>query len=88
MQMDDHVKKLIAIGASIGANCQTCLEYHIGKALESGIDKSEITAAVEIAKSVRRGAAITMDKLALCLLNDEASRASCGSGESNCCCSE
>ncbi len=29
---DTNIKELIAIGASVSANCQTCVKYHIGKA--------------------------------------------------------
>lgn len=85
--MDDRTKKLIAVGASIGANCHPCLEYHVGKALESGIDKGEIMEAIDVAKAVRGGATASMDKLALKLLSNKLSPQSCESRESNCCCS-
>ena len=70
MHMNDHIKQLIAVGASVGANCHTCLEYTVGKALEAGIDRDEIMEAVNIAKGVRQGAASSMDKLALKLIRD------------------
>jgi AhpD family alkylhydroperoxidase len=85
--MEDKMKRLIAVGASVGANCHPCLEYHIGKALEYGISKSEIMAAVEVAKAVRGGAAASMDTLALKLLDDESPRPPCEGRESSCCCS-
>jgi len=85
--MDERTKKLIAVGASVGANCHPCLEYHIGKARELGIECSEIAEAVEAAKAVRGGAAASMDKLALALLNNETHRPSGESRESSCCCS-
>ena len=84
--MDDHTKIIIAVGASVGANCHPCLEYHVGKALEASIDRSEIMEVVEIAKAVRRGAAVSMDKLALNILNDEPFQASCATGQENSCC--
>jgi AhpD family alkylhydroperoxidase len=84
--MDEKVKKLIAVGASVGANCHPCLEYHVEKALEFGIEKIEIMAAVNIGKKVRGGATASMDKLAISLLNEETSRQSCGERESSCCC--
>ncbi|MEI7639597.1 MAG: carboxymuconolactone decarboxylase family protein [Syntrophus sp. (in: bacteria)] len=85
--MDDRTKKLLAVGASVGANCHPCLEYHVGKALESGIDRSEIMAAVEVAKGVRRGATASMDKLALNLLGNDLPQQACDSREASCCCS-
>jgi len=68
--MDDKTKKLIAVGASVGANCHPCLEHHVGEALEAGIDRDELMEAVEVAKAVRKGAASSMDKLALHLVRD------------------
>ena len=62
--MDDRTKKLVAIGASVGANCHPCLEYHLGKALEMGIAEAEIAEAVDAAKAVRKGAAASLDVLA------------------------
>lgn len=84
--MDERTKKLIAVGASVGANCHPCLEYHIGKARESGIECREIREAVETARAVRGGAAASMDKLALKLLGDGAPGGSAESRESSCCC--
>jgi AhpD family alkylhydroperoxidase len=83
--MDDRVKKLIAVGASLGANCHACLEYHVGKALELGIDPDEIREAVDVAKAVRQGAASNMDKLALSLIRDRVPLASLKTGECGCC---
>lgn len=85
--MDERINKLIAIGACVGANCHPCLEYHTGKALESGISRTEISEAIETAKAVRKGAAASMDKLAANLLNDGSPRQACESRESSCCCS-
>jgi AhpD family alkylhydroperoxidase len=87
MSMDEGTKKLIAVGASVGANCHPCLEYHIARALELGIDRREIRAAVELAKAVRGGATASMDKLALSLLGSDPPKQSCHSQAAACCCS-
>ncbi len=84
--MDERTKRLIAVGASIGANCHPCVEYHITKALGQGIGESEIREAVDEAKAVRRGAAASMDKLVLKLMNKEAPGEECGAQQSSCCC--
>lgn len=60
--MDNRVKELIAIGASITANCQPCLEYHVAKARENGAEEAEIKAAIAVGKTVRKGAAGKMDQ--------------------------
>jgi AhpD family alkylhydroperoxidase len=86
MNMDDRMKILLAVSASVGANCHPCLEYHIGRALESGIDRGVIMEAVEVAKAVRRGATSSMDKLALKLLGSDPSSQACDSRETSCCC--
>lgn len=85
--MDNRTKKLIAVGASVRANCHPCLEYHVGKALKSGIDRSEIMETVEVAKGVRKGATASMDKLALNLLSNDLPQRACNSREASCCCS-
>lgn len=84
--MDDQTRKLIAVGASVGANCHPCLEYHVGKALESGIDENEIMEAVNVAKAVRGGANASMDKLALKLTGNKPSQPSREGCGPSCCC--
>jgi AhpD family alkylhydroperoxidase len=61
--IDIKVKELIAIGASVSANCQPCVKYHVGKAREMKIDKTEIQQAVEVGQMVRKGAAGQTDEL-------------------------
>ena len=62
MKLDDRIIRLIAVGASISANCQSCLETNVSKALENGADEQEIAEAVAVGKMVRNGAASKMDK--------------------------
>jgi AhpD family alkylhydroperoxidase len=64
MKLDDRTVRLIAVGASITANCQPCLEVNFTKALENGADPQEIADAIEVGKMVRAGAATKMDKFA------------------------
>ena len=85
-EMDERMKRLIAVAASVGANCHPCLEYHIAKALEIGIEKDELMAALEQAKTVRKGAAASMDALALKLLDKQAA-SGCGTPKPSCGCS-
>ena len=67
MKLDKRIGELIAVGASITANCQPCLQYHVKKASESGADEQEIADAVEIGRMVRKGASSKMDKFAASL---------------------
>ncbi len=86
--MDSRTKELIAVGASIAANCQPCLQYHVGKARENGADDEEIRMAIAVGKTVRQGAALKMDRFAT-TVSDEcggsgAPSGSCsGSADSN-----
>ena len=61
MEMNDKIRELIAIGASITANCQPCLQSHVEKALSCGAGHQEVTAAIEIGHRVRKGAAARME---------------------------
>lgn len=63
MELDERITELVAIGAAVTANCLSCLEYHVGKATEHGVDAEEIAHAIEVGKMVRKGAAGKMDTL-------------------------
>jgi len=81
--MDDKIKELIAIGASITANCQPCIKYHVSKARENGASEQEIKDAIATGKMVRKGATSMMDELIPTVLVDtnakvEAPDAACG----------
>lgn len=67
MKLDNRIKELIAVGASITANCQPCLQYHSSEAQKSGADEQEVMEAIEMGKMVRRGAASKMEKFAASL---------------------
>ncbi len=63
MTLDDRIKELIAVGASVTANCyKPCLEYHVAKARETGASEEEIAEAVNVAKEVRRISSGSFDK--------------------------
>ena len=64
MEWNSRIKELVAVGASITANCQSCLQYHTDKALEFGASPGEIAAAIETGKLVRKGAHAEMDAFA------------------------
>ncbi len=64
MKLDARITELIAIGSSVTANCQPCLQYHVDKARESGASDPDIAQAIAVAKMVRKGAAAKMDNFA------------------------
>ena len=61
---DNRTRELIALGASVAANCQSCVEYHGRKAAEYGVDPGEVAQAIEIGRAVRKGAAANIDHVA------------------------
>jgi AhpD family alkylhydroperoxidase len=60
--MDEKLKEMIAIGASVTANCIPCIQYHFAKARDVGVTDAEIKAAVQVGKMVRKGAANKWDE--------------------------
>ena len=84
MKLDNRIGELIAVGASVTANCQPCLQYHVRKALESGADQQEIADAVRIGRLVRKGAASKMDTFAASL--NSSSFVAEGAAEEGCGC--
>jgi AhpD family alkylhydroperoxidase len=67
MKLDKRTMRLIAVGASVAANCQPCLQINVTKAREEGLVEIDIAEAIEIGQMVRGGAASKMDKFALSL---------------------
>jgi AhpD family alkylhydroperoxidase len=63
MSLDERTLRLIAVGASISANCQLCLQINVEKAIQAGIQEQDIAKAIQIGKMVRQGAASKMDRL-------------------------
>jgi len=61
--LDERIKELIAVGASVSANCHPCVKYHTAKARDMKIDEADIRQAIDVGKMVRKGAAGQMDKL-------------------------
>ena len=77
--MDEKLKEMIAIGASVTANCIPCIQYHYAKAIEAGLTEAEIRAAVQVGKQVRKGAAKKWDEeVDLLLSNSSGASARCG----------
>jgi len=70
--MEDKIKLLIAVGASVTANCQACLKTAATQAQSAGVDKKEILEAIAIGRVVRKGAFGKMDKFASTLTGKDA----------------
>ena len=77
--MEDKVKLLIAVGASVTANCQPCLKTAVSQAQGIGVEKKEILEAIAIGRLVRKGAMGKMDQFASTLTGQDV-----GSSEGEC----
>jgi len=60
--MDAKTAELIAVGASVAANCHPCVRFHVRKARDMRIDEADIRRAIEVGQMVRKGAAGQMDQ--------------------------
>ena len=54
--MEEHIKELVAMGASAAANCHPCMDYHLAQCDRLGIDREEVAAAVAVGLMVNHGA--------------------------------
>jgi AhpD family alkylhydroperoxidase len=64
--LDLKTKELIAIGVSLIAKCEGCLEGHLKKARELGLTKEEISDAIVIAIGIAAAGVVDMsDKAAV-----------------------
>jgi len=86
-QMDEQMRELIAIGASIAAHCQPCLTYHIAKAKELGIDTHLVSGAMEVGHMIEKGSMSAMQAFAKSAFDapPQAAAACCGPGAKGCC---
>jgi AhpD family alkylhydroperoxidase len=84
--LDLKTKELIAIGVSLVAKCEGCLEGHLKKAREIGCTKEEISDAIVVAIGIAAAAVLDMsDKAAakLDLHHFEGLLVKASSGDSN-----
>ena len=62
-QIDRKTKELIAIAASLGYQCEGCLEGHIKKAIEYGATKEEISESIAITMGVAAASVVDQTDL-------------------------
>ena len=74
--MENKTKLLIAVGASVTANCSACLKTAVTQANSAGADKKEILEAIGIGRVVRKGAFGKMDKFASTLTGKDLANSS------------
>jgi AhpD family alkylhydroperoxidase len=70
--VNEQMNELIAMGASAAANCHPCMDHHLAKCDELGIDREEVAAAVKVGLMVNRGAENAIRKKSRELLGETA----------------
>jgi AhpD family alkylhydroperoxidase len=61
-------KELIAIGISVVINCESCMEWHIKQALDSGATENEILESIEVGIEMGGGPATVSARFAMNVL--------------------
>lgn len=47
-------RELVALGAAMGSNCMSCIEYHIPEARQAGLTDAQIAEAIRLGDEVRQ----------------------------------
>ena len=68
--LSQREQELVAIGAAIGSNCVSCIEYHIPAAKKTGLTDRQIRIAVRLADKVRQVPARKVLETAFVLLGE------------------
>jgi AhpD family alkylhydroperoxidase len=61
-------KELIALGISVYSNCESCMEWHIREALNTGSTREEIIEAIGVAIEMGGGPATVASRFAMNVL--------------------
>jgi AhpD family alkylhydroperoxidase len=67
-QLGKRYKELIAFGISICNNCESCMEWHLKQALDSGATREELIDAVGVAIEMGGGMATVPARFAMDVL--------------------
>ncbi len=63
-------KELIAVGISVTIDCESCMQWHIEKAVEHGATLEEVLEAVDVAIMMGNGATTVRARFAMDVLKD------------------
>ncbi len=80
-----EVAELVAIGAAIASNCETCFKYHYSQARKLGVSREDMIQAVELAHKVKCAPAQNMLALADRILSADLSEKEVNSATPECC---
>jgi len=72
VEVTAQIRELIALGAAIGASCESCLKFHVKASRDLGLSDAVIREAIEIGETVKAASARNIATLADKLLPVEA----------------
>jgi AhpD family alkylhydroperoxidase len=81
----DAVAELVAVGAAVAANCESCLKYHYTRAIELGVSHDDVAQAVATAQAVKETPARHIVALAERLGDRQAGAAETTESTEGCC---
>lgn len=84
--LSEDIRELIAIGASIAANCEPCFRAHYKKAKDTGVSKEKMLEAVAIGDGVKNASAKNILNLAERYLTGKSSLNIIDDGNADACC--
>lgn len=80
-----EVRELVAIGAAIACNCETCFKFHYDKAHKLGVSDEDMLSAVDTGLMVKNASGDSIKELAYKYLTKQESKKSQPTKESSCC---
>ena len=63
-------KELIAVGISVVINCESCMQWHIEQAAQSGATQQEVLEAIEVGIEMSGGPGTVSARFALDVMQD------------------
>lgn len=63
-------KELIAVGISVVIDCESCMQWHIEQAVQSGANREEVLEAIEVGIEMGGGPATVSARFALDVMAD------------------
>jgi len=63
-------KELIALGISVAKDCESCMQWHVEKAVEAGASREELLETLEVAIEMGGGPATVSCRFALHVMDE------------------
>ena len=85
-QLIPRERELVALGAALGNNCISCIEYHVPASRKAGLTDTQISEAIRLADKVRQVPARKTLDTAVNLFAESAAASVVAAGSGKPCC--